>query len=188
MKLYDIQVMKRENRQDKAVSLSNYQGQVLLIVNTATACGLTPQYEALEALYRKYKDQGFVILDFPCNQFAEQAKGDDEEIHSFCTLKYDTTFPRFKKIDVNGENESPLYTFLKQAATKREGKGNLFMSLILSLSSRVNGKSRKDTDIKWNFEKFLIDRKGNVVKRFAPVVKPEQLESEIEACLFAKSN
>ena len=115
MGIFDIKVTKRENFQDKEVSLSEYQGKVMLIVNTATGCGLTPQYEALEKLYRKYKAAGFTILDFPCNQFMEQAKGNDEEISSFCTLKYDTTFPRFKKIDVNGENESPLYTFLKNA-------------------------------------------------------------------------
>lgn len=181
--IYDITVTKRENRQDVAVSLSEYKGQVLLIVNTATACGLTPQYEALEALYRKYQDRGFVILDFPCNQFAEQAKGDDEQIHQFCSAKYDTTFPRFKKIDVNGENESPLYTFLKAAIATGEGKGNRLMAWVLRFSSRMNGKSQKQNDIQWNFEKFLVDRQGNVVKRFAPVVKPEQIADEIEALL-----
>ncbi len=183
MSIYDIQVRKRENGQDVDVSLSQYHGQVMLIVNTATACGLTPQYEALESIYRKYKDQGFVILDFPCNQFMEQAKGDDEAIQSFCTAKYDTTFPRFKKIDVNGENEAPLYTFLKAAIAKREGKGNPLMAMLLSLTSRLNGKSRKDGDIKWNFEKFLVDRQGNVVRRFAPVVTPTQIESEIQEYL-----
>lgn len=181
--IYDITVTKRENRQDIAVSLSDYKGQVLLIVNTATACGLTPQYEALEALYRKYKDQGFVILDFPCNQFAEQAKGDDEQINQFCSMKYDTTFPRFKKIDVNGENESPLYTFLKAAIATGENKGNSLMAWVLRISSRLNGKSKKQSDIRWNFEKFLIDRNGKVVKRFAPVVTPDQLAGEIEALL-----
>lgn len=181
--IYDIQVMKRENRQDVAVSLSEYKGQVLLIVNTATACGLTPQYEALEALYRRYKDQGFVVLDFPCNQFMEQAKGDDEAINTFCSAKYDTTFPRFKKIEVNGENEAPLYTFLKSAIGRGEGGGNRLMALMLSLSSRINGKSKQQSDIKWNFEKFLVDRNGCVVRRFAPVVEPEQIASEIEALL-----
>lgn len=180
--VYDLTVLRRENRQDVEVSLRQYEGQVLLIVNTATACGLTPQYEALEALYRQYKDRGFVILDFPCNQFMEQAKGDDEQINSFCSMKYDTTFPRFKKIEVNGENESPLYTYLKAAVSKREGGGGL-MAWVLSLSSRMNGKSPADSDIKWNFEKFLVDRKGHVVKRFAPVVKPEELAGEIEALL-----
>lgn len=183
MNLYNIKVTKRENRQNVEVSLSEYEGKVLLIVNTATACGLTPQYEALEQLYRKYKDRGFVILDFPCNQFMEQAKGDDEEISSFCTARYDTTFPRFKKIEVNGPGEAPLYAYLKSAISSREGKGNFFMNLMLSLSSRINGKSGKASDIKWNFEKFLVDRKGNVVKRFAPTVKPEQLEAYAEELL-----
>lgn len=180
MKLYDIKVMKRENRQDVEVALEEYKGKVLLIVNTATACGLTPQYEALEQLYRKHKDEGFVILDFPCNQFMEQAKGDDEEISSFCTLRYDTTFPRFKKIEVNGPGEAPLYTYLKGAIGRREGKGNFLMNAVLSLSSRINGKSKEASDIKWNFEKFLVDREGNVVNRFDPAVKPEQIEAFVE--------
>lgn len=183
MNLYDITVTKRENRQDVKVSLGDYKGKVLLIVNTATACGLTPQYEALEQLYRKYQDRGFVILDFPCNQFMEQAKGDDEEISTFCTLKYDTTFPRFKKIEVNGPGEAPLYTYLKGAIGSREGKGNFLMNLVLSLLSRINGKSGKASDIKWNFEKFLVDREGRVVNRFNPTMKPEQLEAYVEALL-----
>lgn len=172
MNIYDISVSRRENGQDVDVSLNTYRGQVLLIVNTATGCGLTPQYEALENLYRKYKDRGFVILDFPCNQFMEQAKGSDEDINRFCTLRYDTTFPRFKKIDVNGPDESPLFTFLKQAVKNREGNSNL----MLTLSSRLNGKSKQAGDIKWNFEKFLVDRAGNVVKRFEPTTTPERLE------------
>ena len=172
MNIYDISVSRRENGQDVDVSLNTYRGQVLLIVNTATGCGLTPQYEALENLYRKYKDQGFVILDFPCNQFMEQAKGSDEDINSFCTLRYDTTFPRFKKIDVNGPDESPLFTFLKQAVKTREGNSNL----MLTISSRLNGKSKQASDIKWNFEKFLVNRAGNVVRRFEPTTTPEELE------------
>lgn len=185
MGIYDIKVIKRENLQDKEVSLSEYQGKVMLIVNTATGCGLTPQYEALEKLYRKYEAVGFTILDFPCNQFMEQAKGNDEEISSFCTLKYDTTFPRFKKIDVNGENESPLYTFLKNAIVERDNKGFSVKNVLLSLTSKINGKSVKKSDIEWNFEKFLVDKNGNVVKRFAPTVTPEQIESEIEKLLSA---
>lgn len=183
MNLYDITVTRRENRQDVEVSLADYKGKVLLIVNTATGCGLTPQYEALEQLYRKYKDRGFVILDFPCNQFMEQAKGDDEEIATFCTARYDTTFPRFKKIEVNGPGEAPLYTYQKSAIGRREGKGNFLMNLVLSLSSRINGKSGKASDIKWNFEKFLVDREGRVVKRFNPTVKPEQLEGFVETLI-----
>lgn len=181
--VYDFTALRRENRQDVEVSLRQFEGQVLLIVNTATACGLTPQYEALEALYRKYQDRGFVILDFPCNQFMEQAKGDDEQINQFCSMKYDTTFPRFKKIEVNGANEHPLYTYLKASITRGEGKGNGLMALMLRLSSRLNGKSKQQSDIKWNFEKFLVDRSGRPVKRFAPVVKPEQIAAEIESLL-----
>lgn len=183
MNIYDFTVLMRENGADKQVSLKDYEGKVILVVNTATACGLTPQYEALEALYRKYKDAGFVILDFPCNQFMEQAKGSDEEITSFCTFKYDTTFPRFRKIEVNGPGEHPLYTFLKKEAPKAGGKGNFFMSLMLGLASKANGKTKAASDIKWNFEKFLVDSKGNVVKRFAPTVTPDKLEAEIEALL-----
>ncbi len=183
MNLYDLTVTLRENGSDKAVSMKEYEGSVLLIVNTATACGLTPQYEALEKLYRRYKDDDFVVLDFPCNQFMEQAKGSDDEISSFCTLKYDTTFPRFKKIEVNGPGEAPLYTYLKGAALKRQGRGNFLMNLMIAATSRINGKSRNSGDIKWNFEKFLIDRKGNVVKRFDPTVTPEQIDSEVKALL-----
>lgn len=180
MSIYDITV---KNNKGVDINLSQYQGKVLLIVNTATGCGLTPQYEALEQLYRRHKEEGFEILDFPCNQFMEQAKGNDEEIASFCTAKYDTTFPRFKKIEVNGSGESPLYTYLKSAISRREGKGNPLMSLVIALSSRINGKSRQQSDIKWNFEKFLVDRQGNVVSRFDPTVKPQQLEASIELLL-----
>ena len=138
------------------VSLKEYEGKVLLIVNTATRCGLTPQYEGLEALYEKYRDQGFEILDFPCNQFAFQAPGNAEKIDSFCKLKYDTKFPRFAKIKVNGSGTDPLYVYLKE---------------------------QKPGRIAWNFAKFLIDRKGNVVDRFAPTDKPKTLEEAIEAAL-----
>lgn len=183
MTIYDIKVTRREAGKDIESTLEEYKGSVMLIVNTATACGLTPQYEALEKLYREYKDQGFVVLDFPCNQFMEQAKGNDEDIQSFCTLKYDTTFPRFKKIDVNGENEAPLYTYLKSAISKREGKGKFFMHMLITMTSSMNGKSKKDSDIKWNFEKFLVDRNGNVVRRFDPTITPEQIESAVKTLL-----
>ncbi|GAB5488418.1 MAG: glutathione peroxidase [Parasphingorhabdus sp.] len=141
-------------------SLAKYDGKVLLIVNTASKCGFTPQYEGLEALYREYKDQGLEILAFPCNQFGKQEPGDAEEIKNFCTLNYEVSFPLMGKIDVNGKNADPLWEFL------REEKGGL-------LGSRI----------KWNFTKFLVDREGNVVARHGPAVKPEQLKSEIEALL-----
>ena len=157
MNLYDITV---QNNRGEDVSLAEYQGKVLLIVNTATGCGFTPQYDGLEALYKKYRAQGFEILDFPCNQFAGQAPGTDDEIHQFCTLRFNTSFPRFKKINVNGAEESPLYTYLKS-----QKKG--------AFGSRI----------KWNFTKFLIDREGNVVERFAPTVKPEAIDEKIAALL-----
>ncbi|MDR1739480.1 MAG: glutathione peroxidase [Bacteroidales bacterium] len=157
MNIYDFTV-KGNKGQD--VSLSEYKGKVLLIVNTATACGLTPQYTGLQKLYDNYREKGFEILDFPCNQFAGQARGTDEEINSFCTLNYETTFPRFKKIDVNGKNADPLYKYLKSQ------KGGF-------LSSKI----------KWNFAKFLVDREGKVVKRFSPMEKPESIAKDIEELL-----
>ncbi len=153
MAFYDL-VVKDAQRSD--VSLSDYKGKVLLIVNTATKCGFTPQYDALEALYKKYRDQGFEILDFPCNQFGHQAPGSADEIASFCQLKFGTTFKQFAKIDVNGKNESPLYTYLKQEK-----------------SGALSGA------IKWNFTKFLIDRNGEVVGRYAPTAQPKSLDGDI---------
>jgi glutathione peroxidase len=138
------------------ISLADYKGKVLLIVNTATGCGFTPQYEGLQALYDKYKEQGFEILDFPCNQFFRQAPGTDEEIHTFCTFKYNVSFKQFHKIDVNGGKEDPLYTYLK---------------------SQQKGR------IKWNFTKFLVDREGNVVNRFGPAEKPAKFEAKIAEIL-----
>ena len=153
MNLYDYEV---KNEAGQMVSLSEFRGKVLLIVNTATGCGFTPQYEGLEKLYRKYKDQGFEILDFPCNQFGNQAPGSIGEIKEFCQLSYDTSFPLFEKIDVNGAQEAALYTFLKSQ------KGGAF------------GKK-----IKWNFTKFLIDREGKVIERFAPTDTPDKMEDRI---------
>ena len=152
--IYDFKAL---NNKGEEVDMAQYKGSVLLIVNTASKCGFTPQYEGLEKLYKEYHDKGLEILDFPCNQFAGQAPGTNDEIHEFCTLKYNTTFDQFAKIDVNGENESPLYTFLKN-----EQKG-------------VLGKK-----IKWNFTKFLVNREGKVVARFAPTVTPEKIEGSIK--------
>ena len=157
MDIYDFNVTDNKGKQ---VSLSDYKGKVLLIVNTATGCGFTPQYKELEELYKKYKDKGFEILDFPCNQFGHQAPGSDEEINSFCTLKYDTTFPRFHKIDVNGKDASPLYKWLKKE------QGGLFGNAI-----------------KWNFTKFLVNKEGKVVDRFSPVTPPSKIEEKIRNLL-----
>ena len=157
MTIYDLKVL---NTKGEEVSLSDYRGKVLLIVNTATGCGFTPQYEGLQKLYDEYRNEGLEILDFPCNQFGNQAPGTDAEIGQFCTLKYHTTFPRFAKVDVNGKNEIPLFAYLKKE------KGGMMGS-----------------NIKWNFTKFLVDRNGKVVERFAPTVTPEKIESHIKELL-----
>ena len=157
MNIYDFQV---KDAKGNLVNLSEYKGKTLLIVNTATGCGFTPQYKGLQALYDKYQAKGFEILDFPCNQFGHQAPGSEDEIHQFCEINYKTTFRLFAKIDVNGKNESPLYTYLKGQ------KGGF-------LSKRI----------KWNFTKFLVDKTGRVVERFAPTATPESIEDKITSIL-----
>ena len=154
MSVYDFNV---KDRALNDVGLGEYKGKVLLIVNTATGCGFTPQYKGLEELYRKYKDQGFEVLDFPCNQFFHQAPGTDEEINAFCTLKFNTKFTRFKKIEVKGDKADPLYKWL--------------------ITQNEKGKPQS---IKWNFTKFLINRKGEVVSRFEPKDKPEKFLSTVK--------
>ena len=154
MSVYEFSV---KNQKGEDFSLSEYKGKVLLIVNTATRCGFTKQYEELEELYEKYHEQGFEILDFPCNQFFKQAPGSDEEINSFCSLRFGTKFPRFKKIEVKGKNADPLYKWL--------------------ITQNEKGKPRA---IKWNFTKFLINRKGEVVARFAPTEKPESFIDRVK--------
>lgn len=153
MNIYDFTV---KNTQGEMVSMENYRGKLLLIVNTATHCGFTPQYEALQTLYEKYQSQGFEILDFPCNQFANQAPESESEIQSFCSLKYKTTFPLFAKVEVNGNNEEPLFAYLKK-----------------------HSKAFLNSDIKWNFTKFLVSREGKVIDRYAPMTKPEKIEKDI---------
>ena len=177
--IYDITVKDAEG---KEVLLKEYEGKTLLIVNTATGCGFTPQYEALEKLYEQYREQGLVVLDFPCNQFGEQAPGTIEEIKDFCTLKYGTKFPLFEKIEVNGENESPLYTYLKSQ------KG--FEGFTGERADAMNAMpKKKDKDyaskpgIKWNFTKFLVDKQGNVVARFEPTAGMDEVEKAIRALL-----
>ncbi|MBQ7504890.1 MAG: glutathione peroxidase [Ruminococcus sp.] len=157
MNIYDFKV---KDAKGEEVSLSDYKGKVLLIVNTATGCGFTPQYDGLERLYKDYREQGFEILDFPCNQFGNQAPGTEEEIVSFCQLKFGTTFKQFAKIEVNGENEAPLYTYLK---SQKKGLGG--------------------SKIKWNFTKFLVDREGNVVDRFGSTTTPAKIEGRIKSLL-----
>ena len=140
--------------------MSVYKGKVVVIVNTASKCGFTPQYAGLEELNRKYSERGLVIIGFPCNQFGHQAPGNDEEIHDFCQLRYKTSFPRFTKIDVNGKNADPLFKYLKK-----------------------NSESTLGTTIKWNFTKFLVDREGNIVKRYAPTTEPIDIDAKIAELL-----
>ena len=177
--IYDYVI---KNRQNKDVKLSDYKGKVLLIVNTATGCGFTPQYEGLEKLYESYNKDGFEILDFPCNQFGNQAPGTNDEIHEFCTLKYKTTFDQFAKVDVNGENEEPLFTFLKKEMPNEEVKG-LKDKIAMKAIKKISSTAKNPGDIKWNFTKFLIDKDGKVISRFAPTTKPETIEERIEELL-----
>lgn len=175
MNIYDVVVKKRDG---KDFSLGELKGKVLLVINTATGCGFTPQYEGLEKLYEKYHDKGLEILDFPCDQFGHQAPGTDAEIHEFCTMKYNTKFDQFAKIEVNGENESKLYTILKENI-KTENVSGLKNKMAMKAIEKISTTCKKDGDIKWNFTKFLVDRNGNVVKRFDPTFNPMDIESDI---------
>ena len=158
------------------ISLEEFKGKVLLIVNTASKCGLTPQYEGIEKLYETYKDQGFTVLGFPCNQFGAQEPGTDEEISSFCSVNYNVTFPLFKKIEVNGANTHPLFQYLREQAPVDSNPAE-------NSSQNSDSVELVDSSIKWNFTKFLIDQDGNVVKRFSPVTKPEDIVEDIEKVL-----
>ena len=179
MNIYDFTV-KAQNGSE--VSLSDYKGKVLLVVNTATGCGFTPQYDELQDLYVEFKEKGFEILDFPCNQFGEQAPGDDEEIHSFCTGRFGITFPQFSKVDVNGEHAIPLFQWLTEN-TKFEGFGMSPMGMMLSGVVKKNDKDYKNNGkVKWNFTKFLIDRNGEIVARFEPT-DMKNLKEKIAECL-----
>ena len=183
--IYNITV-KDINGND--VSLANYKGKVLLIVNVASKCGLTPQYEGLEALYEKYKDQGLEILGFPCNQFLGQEPGTNEEIQNFCSLNYKVTFPLFDKIDVNGEAESPLYTYLKkQAPFKGYPEGAEEFAAQLDQIHQKTGTGFDQGDaIRWNFGKFLVSKDGKTILRFEPMVTPDMLEEDLQKMLEEK--
>lgn len=168
----------------KEVSMNNFAGQVLLIVNTATKCGFTPQYEDLEKMYEDYKGRGFTILDFPCNQFAGQTPGTDEEIHEFCTLNYNTQFPRFKKIDVNGDNAHPLFKFLKsQKGFAGFNMNHPIAKILDEMLTKANPDYKENSDIKWNFTKFLINKKGEVVHRFEPTAGADEIKPVLEQYL-----
>jgi len=173
-----------KDAQNQDVSLSTYRGKVLLIVNTATKCGFTPQYAELQTLYEKYHDQGFEVLDFPCNQFGEQAPGSQEEIHEFCTSNFNITFPQFLKLEVNGENESPLFTYLKQKQGFQGFDLNDPIGKILDeMMSKQDPNYAQSPSIKWNFTKFLISRKGEVICRFEPTTPISEVEDRVKEAL-----
>ncbi len=175
--VYDYSV---KDRKGASVSLKSYANEVLLIVNTATKCGFTPQYEELERLYEKHHSEGFEVLDFPCNQFGQQAPGTDDSIHSFCKLTYGTEFPRFKKVKVNGDDADPLFQFLKE----QKGFAGWDMEhpiahILDEMLSKADPDYKEKSDIKWNFTKFLINKKGQVIARYEPTAKIEEIEAEV---------
>ena len=175
MSIYDFSVKKRNGEE---ISLTDFKGKVLLIVNTATGCGFTPQYEGLENLYKKYHEKGLEILDFPCNQFGNQAPESDDEIHQFCTLKYKTSFDQFAKVDVNGENQSELFKYLKEQKGFK-GFDGLKGKILIPIVKAMDPDYKNNSDIKWNFTKFLVDRDGNVVERYESTVEPKKIEDKI---------
>ncbi len=179
--VYDFSVKDRKGKQ---VSIKEYANEVLLIVNTATKCGFTPQYDELEKLYKKYHSQGFEILDFPCNQFGQQAPGTDESIHEFCKLNFGTDFPRFKKVKVNGDDADPLFKFLKeQKGFAGWDESNPLSPILDKMLSEQDADYKQKPDIKWNFTKFLINKKGQVVARYEPTTPIDQIAKDIEPLL-----
>ena len=178
--IYDYSVPATDGTE---VKLADYKGKVMVIVNTATGCGFTAHYEPLEKMYENYHEQGLEIIDVPCNQFAGQTPGTDEEIHEFCTLKYNTQFPQMKKSDVNGENELPLYTYLKsQKGFEGFGKGPKAL-MMSGLLKTIDKDYKNNPNIKWNFTKFVVDREGNVVARFEPTADMKNLEECVKSLL-----
>ena len=175
--IYDYKVKKRDGSE---LDLKDLKGKVLLIVNTATGCGFTPQYEGLEKLYKKYHGKGLEILDFPCNQFGHQAPGTDEEIHSFCTAKYQTTFDQLKKIEVNGDKAEPLYEYLKNELPDDPEPKGMKNKLAMKAIGKLAKASGEKGFIKWNFTKFLVNKEGKVVGRFGPTDTPLEMEEQIK--------
>ena len=177
MSIYDFTLTRGDGAE---VSLADYRGKVLLIVNTATGCGFTPHYEPIEKMYEEYHDKGLEIIDVPCNQFREQTPGTDEEIRQFCQLKYNTQFPQMKRSDVNGENALPLFTYLKeQKGFEGFGKG----PMALMMSQMLKKIPKENPDIRWNFTKFVVDREGNVVARFEPTADMKKVEECVVSLL-----
>ena len=180
MNIYDYSVCTPRGEE---ISLKDFEGKVMLIVNTATGCGFTPQYKDLEEIYEAFHDRGLEIIDVPCNQFAGQTPGTDEEIHEFCTLKYNTQFPQMKKSDVNGENQLPLFGYLKsQKGFEGFGHGPAALAMGVMLK-KIDKNYKNNPDIKWNFTKFVVDRKGEVVARFEPTADMKQVRACVESLL-----
>ena len=178
-KIYDF---KTKSNRGAEVDFAQFEGKVLMVVNTASKCGFTPQYDGLEALYQKYKDRGFVILGVPCDQFAGQEPGSNDEIAEFCRINHGVTFPLMAKTDVNGPNAEPVFEYLKEQAPTEEYSG-LKAKATRTMLKGLSKSAKKDSDILWNFTKFLVNRDGSVVKRYAPVVKPEDIEKDIQGML-----
>jgi len=180
MSFYDLSVTAANGSE---VSMKDYEGKVVLVVNTATGCGFTPHYKDIEAMYERFHDKGFEVIDVPCNQFAGQTPGTDDEIHEFCTLKYHTQFPQMKKADVNGETAIPLFKFLKsQKGFEGFGRGPKALAMS-ALLSKIDKDYKNNSEIKWNFTKFVIDREGNVVARFEPTAKMDKIAEFVEKLL-----
>ena len=180
MSFYDLSVTAANGSE---VSMKDYEGKVVLVVNTATGCGFTPHYKDIEAMYERFHDKGFEVIDVPCNQFAGQTPGSDDEIHEFCTLKYHTQFPQMKKADVNGETAIPLFKFLKsQKGFEGFGRGPKALAMS-ALLSKIDKDYKNNPEIKWNFTKFVIDREGNVVARFEPTAKMDKIAEFVEKLL-----
>ena len=180
MNIYDFKVRDAKGVE---VPMADFKGKVLLIVNTATGCGFTPHYKPIEEMYEEFHDKGFEVIDVPCNQFADQTPGTDEEIHEFCTLKYKTQFPQMKKSDVNGENALPLFTYLKsQQGFEGFGIGPAALAMKAMLK-KIDPEYENNPDIKWNFTKFIIDREGNVVKRFEPTTDMKKVRKFVESLI-----
>ena len=179
MNVYDFNVTKQDGSE---ISLKDYEGKVLLIVNTATGCGFTPQYEELQTIYDELHERGVEILDFPCNQFGNQAPGEDEEIHDFCTGRYGITFPQFSKIDVNGDNAIPLYKWITEN-TKFEGFSGPMSIILKTVVKKMDKDYKKNGNIKWNFTKILVNREGEIVARFEPTTDVSKVEEKIKEVL-----
>lgn len=179
MNIYDFTVKAQDG---KEISLSEFKGKVLLIVNTATGCGFTPQYAELQEMYEQFKDKGFEILDFPCNQFGEQTPGSDEEVHNFCTGRFRITFPQFSKIEVNGENAIPLYKWITQS-TKFEGFNGPGAIILNPIVKKMDKDYKNNGNIKWNFTKILVNREGEIVARYEPTAGVKKISEKLKYLL-----